>query len=82
MVQDPAKGESGIDGFCFFQTYPGLLFSLIRITLHTKRTCQSRSGQHALVVLKQDFVPSARRRNVMFNYAFEAIPRLVRPTLE
>jgi hypothetical protein len=28
-VQDPAKCESGIGGFCFFQTYPGLLFGLI-----------------------------------------------------
>src|SRR5690348_3563375 len=30
MVQDPAKCESGIGGFCFFQTYASLLFGLIR----------------------------------------------------
>src|SRR5262249_28331015 len=29
MVQDPAKCEPRICGFCFFQTYSGLLFGLI-----------------------------------------------------
>jgi len=69
MVQDPAKCEPGIGGFCFFQTHPGLLFGLIRITLYAKHTCQSRSGDHALVVLKQDFVPPACRWNIVFNAA-------------
>jgi len=39
---------------------------------------QSRAGEHALVVLKQDFVPPARRRYVVFNHPFEAIPRPTR----
>ena len=82
MVQDPAKREPGIGGLCLFETYPGLLFGLIHMTLQTKHTCQSRPGEHALVVLKQDFVPPVRRRNVVFNHAFEAIPRPAQFTIE
>ena len=53
MMQHPAKCEPGIGGFRFFQTYPGLFFGLIGITLQAKDTCQSRSGEHALVVLNK-----------------------------
>jgi len=77
MVQDPAKCEPRIGSFCVFETDQSLFFGLIRITLQTEHACQSRSGEHALIVVKQDFVPPARRWNVVFNYAFEAIPRPV-----
>ena len=82
MVQDPAKCEPGIGGFGFFETYQGLLFGLIGITLQAKDSCQSRSSERALVPVKQNFVPPIRRRNVVFNHVFEAIPRSTRFTIE
>ena len=82
MVQDPAKCEPGIGGFRFFETYQGLLFGLIRITLQAKDTCQSRSSEYALVPVKQDFVPTVRRWNVVLDHVFEAIPRPTRFTIE
>jgi hypothetical protein len=72
MVQDPAQRKPGICGFRLLETYPGLFGSLLYITLQTKHTCQARSGERALVVVKQDFVPPICRRDIVFNHAFEA----------
>jgi hypothetical protein len=76
MVQDPAQCKPGICSSRFLEAYTGLVGSLLHITLLTKNTCQPRPGEHPLVIVKQDFVPSVFGRGIVFNHAFEATPCL------